>query len=49
MGCCPRLAAPELQPFVDQIRGLEDQIAAQQAAITGKRQEIEAVRAEHAG
>jgi len=42
------LAAAELQPFLDQVRGFEDQIAAEQAAIAGKKAEIEKVRAEHA-
>lgn len=42
------LAAPELQPFLDQVRGLEDQIGAEEAAIAGKKTEIEKVRAEHA-
>ena len=43
------LAAAELQPFLDQVRGFEDQIAAQQTAIAGKKADIEKVRAEHAG
>lgn len=41
------LAAAELQPFLDQVRGLEDQITAEQAAIAGKKAEIEKVKAEH--
>ena len=40
------LAAPDIQPFADRIAGLEQQVAAEQAAIAGKRADIERIKAE---
>jgi cell division septum initiation protein DivIVA len=40
------IASPDLKGFVDQIAGFEKQIAEQSAAVAGKRQEIEAIKAE---
>ena len=42
------LVLPEVQPFVDQVRGFEDQVEAERAAIAAKRADIERVKAEHA-
>ncbi len=42
------LASPELQSFVDQVRGLAEQIEAERAAIAAKRTDIERIKAEHA-
>ncbi len=42
-----RIASPELQTFVDQIVGFEQQIAGEQGNIVAKREEIERVKAEH--
>jgi len=40
------IASPDLKAFVDQITGFERQIAAEQAAVAGKKKEIEAIKAE---
>jgi predicted nucleic acid-binding Zn-ribbon protein len=40
------LASPDLQAMVDQITGIEKQIAAEQAAIVEKKAEIEKIKAE---
>jgi hypothetical protein len=40
------LASPELRPFVDQITGFEHEITAQEAAVAGKKKEIDAIKAE---
>lgn len=40
------LASPELKPFVDQITGFEQEITAQEAAVAGKKKEIDAIKAE---
>jgi TolA-binding protein len=40
------IAPPDLKAFVDQITGFEQQIAAEQAAVAGKKKEIEAIKAE---
>ncbi len=42
------LASPDLQALADRIAGVEQQIAAEQAAIAGKRAEIETIKAEDA-
>ena len=41
------IQSPELQAFVDQIMGFEQQIAAEQGNIAAKKDEIEKVKAEH--
>jgi hypothetical protein len=41
------ISSPELQAFVEQIVGIEQQIAAEQANIAAKKEEIERVKAEH--
>jgi hypothetical protein len=41
------IASPELQAFVEQIVGFEQQIATEQANIVAKKEEIERVKAEH--
>ncbi len=41
------LACPDLQNFVDKVGGIEQQIASEEAAISGKRAEIERIKAEH--
>ena len=41
------LTCPDLQAFVEKIGGIEQQIAAEESAITGKRAEIEKIKAEH--
>jgi hypothetical protein len=41
------LSAAELQPFLDQVRGFEDQIVAEQTAIAGKKADIEKIKDEH--
>jgi hypothetical protein len=40
------LASPEMQALLDQITGIEQQIAAEEAAIVEKRAEIEKIKAE---
>jgi chromosome segregation ATPase len=40
------LASPDLKPFLDQIVGLEEQVAAEEAAIAEKRADIEKIKAE---
>ncbi len=42
------LASPDLQALADRIAGIEQQIAAEQAAIAGKKAEIETIKAEDA-
>ncbi len=42
------LVSPQLQPFVEQVRGFEDQIAAERAGIAGKESDIARIKAEHA-
>jgi wobble nucleotide-excising tRNase len=42
------LASPDLQAMVDQITGIEQQIAAEQALIVEKKAEIEKIKAEDA-
>jgi hypothetical protein len=41
------LTAPQLQPFLEQVRGIEDQIAGQRTAIAGKESDIARIKAEH--
>jgi hypothetical protein len=41
------LASPELQGFVSQITGFEQEITSEEAAIAGKKKDIEAIKAEH--
>jgi len=41
------LASPELKAFVDQIAGFGQEITAQEAAIAGKKKDIEALKAEN--
>ncbi len=43
------LSSPEIQALLDQVTGIEQQIAAEQAAITEKRAEIEKIKAESKG
>jgi wobble nucleotide-excising tRNase len=40
------LASPDLQAFLDRLKGFEEQIAGQEAAIAGHRAEIEKIKAE---
>ncbi len=42
------LAAPPLQPFVEQVRHFEDQIAAERAAIDARQADIARIKTEHA-
>lgn len=42
------LTSPELQTFLDQVIGFEQQIAAEETNIAGKRADIERIKAEHA-
>ena len=42
-----RLASPDLQVFVDKLAAIEQQIAAEQAAIAAKKADIERIKAEH--
>ncbi len=42
------LASPDLQALADRIAGIEQQIAAEQATIAGKKAEIETIKAEDA-
>ena len=41
------LASPEIQGFFDQVVGFEQQIAAEETAIAGRRADIEKIKAEH--
>jgi chromosome segregation ATPase len=41
------LSSAALQPFLEQVTGFEQQIAAEEASIAGKKVEIEKVKAEH--
>jgi hypothetical protein len=41
------LVSPELQPFLEQVRGFENQIAVERAAIAGKESDIAQIKAEH--
>lgn len=41
------LVSPQLQPFLEQVRGFEDQIAAERASIAGKESDIARIKAEH--
>lgn len=41
------LTSPELQTFLDQITGIEQQIGAEETAIVGKKAEAERIKAEH--
>jgi hypothetical protein len=41
------VSSPDLQAFVDNLAGIEQQIAAEQAAIAAKKADIERIKAEH--
>jgi hypothetical protein len=41
------LVSPDLQPFLEQVGGIEQQIAAEEGAVAEKRAEIEKLKAEH--
>lgn len=41
------VVSPDLQPFLEQVDGIEKQIAAQEVEITRKRAEIDTIKTEH--